>query len=105
MAPALRGVLAGGERVGLPALVGYEWLRGPRIPEEIQAQQVLFPMEDAVPFGPPEAAIAARLYGEVARSRGREIDLAIAACAISWDASLWTLNERDFEDIPGLRLG
>ncbi len=105
MAPALRGVLAGGERVGLPAPVLYEWLRGPRIPEELQAQQVLFPMEDAVPFGPPEAAIAARLYGEVVRPRGREIDLAIAACAISWDASLWTLNERDFEDIPGLRLG
>ncbi len=104
LAPVLRGVLAEGERVGLPTLVLYEWLRAPRIPEELQAQQVLFPLEDAVPFGPPEAAIAARLYGEVSKPRGREIDLAIAACAISWNAVLWTLNERDFVDIPGLRL-
>ena len=68
------------------------------------AQHVLFPLEDAVPFGPTEAALAARLYGEVAKPHGREIDLAIAACAISWDASLWTLNERDFDDIPGVKL-
>ncbi len=104
LAPALRSVFAEGERVGLPTLVAYEWLRGPRIPEELEAQQALLPLEDAVPFGPHEATLAAHLYGEVARPRGREIDLAIAACAISWGASLWTLNERDFADIPGLKL-
>jgi predicted nucleic acid-binding protein len=38
----------------------------------------------------------------VKRPRGREIDLAIAAHAISRDARLWTLNPNDFDDIPGL---
>jgi predicted nucleic acid-binding protein len=38
------------------------------------------------------------------RARGREIEIAIAACAMSWHASLWTLNPDDFADIPGLRL-
>lgn len=104
LAPALRSVLAEGERVGLPALVVYEWLRGPRSAAELEAQEVLFPLEDAVPFGPHEASLAAGLYAEVARPRGREIDLAIAACAISWNAVLWTLNHRDFADIPGLEL-
>ena len=41
---------------------------------------------------------------DVTAARSREIDLAIAATAISRDIPLWTLNRRDFEDIPGLRL-
>jgi len=36
--------------------------------------------------------------------RNREIDIAIAATAISHDATLWTLNARDFSDVPGLQL-
>lgn len=27
-----------------------------------------------------------------------------AACALVWDARLWTLNVADFRDIPGLRV-
>ncbi len=103
-APALRSAIASGERILLPTLVLYEWLRGPRLPEELAAQEALFPSARAVTFGPEEAAEAARLYCRVARSRGREIDLAIAACAILWEAELWTLNVSDFEDIPNLRL-
>jgi predicted nucleic acid-binding protein len=32
------------------------------------------------------------------------MDLAIAACAISHQAALWTLNTADFNDISGLGL-
>ena len=82
----------------------YEWLRGPRLPQELAAQDALFPAPVAVPFGPAEAALASDLYRTVTRPRGREIDLAIAACAVARDAPLWTLNARDFRDVPGLRL-
>lgn len=88
----------------VPSLVLYEWLRGPRVPEELADQDALFPKETAVPFGPREAALAADLYRTVKRPRGREVDLAIAACALAWGADLWTLNTDDFRDIPGLRL-
>jgi predicted nucleic acid-binding protein len=44
------------------------------------------------------------LYRQQSRPRGREIDLAIAACALSWDAALWTLNTVDFDGIPGLEV-
>jgi predicted nucleic acid-binding protein len=103
-APALRRAIERGERLQLPALVLYEWLRGPRLPEELAAQEALFPSESAVPFGSQEAALSAKLYRTLRRPRGREIDLAIAACAISRQAELWTLNGADFADIPDLRL-
>lgn len=103
-AARLRATIEQGERILLPALVLYEWLRGPRRETELRAQEALFPRESAVVFGPEEAALAARLYLQVRRPRGREIDLAIAACALVQKASLWTLNTADFEDIPGLRL-
>ena len=100
----LRQLIEGGERLLLPALVLYEWRRGPRLPEELAAQEALLPSEAALPFGPLEAAQAGRLYGSVPSPRGREIDLAIAAHALLQDAALWTLDTRDFADIPGLEL-
>jgi len=57
-----------------------------------------------VAFGNDEASLAARLYRIVRSPRGREIDLAIAACALTHRAAHWTLNPRDFSDIPQLRL-
>ncbi len=102
--PTLRRVFERSERVLVPALVYYEWLRGPRLPQELALAERLFPTESAIVFGPAEAALSAKLYRSVRRPRGREIDLAIAACAIVRDAELLTLNRSDFRDIPGLRL-
>jgi predicted nucleic acid-binding protein len=102
--PRMRGLIEEGERLVLPALVLYEWWRGPRQPEELAAQEALFPGEAALPFGIEQAQAAAQLYGLVNRPRGREVDLAIAAHATSRGALLWTLNRDDFDDIPGLAL-
>ena len=103
-APALRIAIERGERLLVPTLVLYEWLRGPRLPTEIAAQEALFPAETVVAFGPREASLSAELYRSVKRPRGREVDLAIAACAIVRAAALWTLNSDDFRDIPQLQL-
>ena len=103
-AKSLRAAIERGERILLPSLVLYEWLRGARLPQEIAAQEALFPMETSIAFGPREASLSAEIYQSLKRPRGREIDLAIAACAIARDAGLWTLNTLDFKDIPGLRL-
>lgn len=91
-------------RLVLSTIVLYEWERGPRRPEELEVQRAVMPVEHTCAFGVAEAALAAQLYRTVARPRGRDIDLAIAACALAHDAALWTLNPRDFKDIPGLRL-
>ncbi|MGH9640143.1 MAG: type II toxin-antitoxin system VapC family toxin [Bryobacteraceae bacterium] len=101
---SVRTAIEQGERLLVPSLVLYEWLRGPRLPPELALQEVLFPSDQAIVFGHREAALSADLYRSLKRARGREIDLGIAACAIVRDASLWTLNTADFRDIPKLRL-
>ena len=88
----------------MSTLVLYEWLRGLRLREELEAQEALFPSALAIPFGPQETAVAADLYRTLRRPRGRELDLAVAACALTHGAALWTLNPEDFRDIPDLRL-
>ena len=100
----LIGLAEEGHRLSVSTLVLYEWLRGPRTRAELTVQEELFPRERAVPFGAAQAALAARLHATVKRPRGREIDLAIAACALHDGAALWTLNRADFRDIPGLLL-
>jgi predicted nucleic acid-binding protein len=102
--PAIRTALAEGERILMPALVLYEWLRGPRRSDELALQESLFPAKSAVPFGTEDAKVGADLYRAVSRARTREVDLAIAACALVREARLWTLNSAHFQDVPGLRL-
>jgi predicted nucleic acid-binding protein len=104
LAPRLRQLLNAGERMSLSSMVLFEWRRGPRISEQIEAQEALFPSADAITFGPDEAMLAADIYKKIKRPRGREIDIAVAACAIVHDAQLWTVNNADFKDIPGLRV-
>ena len=70
-AKALRLVIESGERILIPTIVLYEWLRGPRLRQELATQEELFPREAAVAFGSREAALAATLYGKVPRPRGR----------------------------------
>jgi predicted nucleic acid-binding protein len=104
LAPQLRHLLDTGERINFSTLVLFEWRRGPRISEQLDTQEALFPSTEAVVFGSNESVIAADLYKKVKRARGREIDIAIAACAIVNNAELWTVNPDDFKDIPGLKL-
>ena len=100
----LRSAINNGVRLALCTPVVYEWLRGPRRPEELVAQEALLPATDAWPFGTDEALLAAELYRRLSRPRHRETDLAIAACAVVRNAGLWTLNPGDFDDVPGLAL-
>ena len=102
--PDMRRIVADGIRVGVSALVLYEWRRGPRVELELAIEAALLAPDAVVDFGASEARLAADLYRKVKRARGRELDIAIAACAVSRSAQLWTLNPRDFADIPGLEL-
>jgi predicted nucleic acid-binding protein len=100
----LERTVAAGHVLGTTTLVLYEWLRGPRTDDELADQEAVLPAAAAREFGPAEAARAARMYRSVKRARGRDLDIAIAACAIEHRARFWTLNPDDFRDLPGLEL-
>ncbi|CAN5455598.1 hypothetical protein BH23ACI1_BH23ACI1_30420 [soil metagenome] len=102
--PPLERAVSRGHVIAISALALYEWVRGPRTPEEREDQEALLPSGEARGFGPAEAVRAADLYRALKRARGRDMDIAIAACALEHGARLWTLNPDDFQDIPGLRL-
>jgi len=100
-APRLRATLEQGERLLLPSWSSTSGCAGRGSPKELPAQEALLPSESAIPVSSEQAALSARLYRTVRRPRGREIDIAIAACAITRDAPLWSLNPAGFADIPG----
>lgn len=100
----LERTIAAGHVLATSTLVLYEWLRGPRTEEELVDQEALLPAAAAREFGASEAARAARMYRGLTRARGRDMDIAIAACAIEHGARLWTLNPADFGGLPGLVL-
>jgi predicted nucleic acid-binding protein len=100
----VRAALDRGVALNFSVIVLFEWLRGPRQPEEVAYVDTLFPRIGLVPFLEAEAVRAAEIYKALKRPRSREIDLEIAACALTHGAKLWTLNPQDFDDIPGLSL-
>lgn len=102
--PVYRRVLRERHRLVTSTLVLFEWMRGPRHPDELAAVKFAFPPTHIISFGVEEAARAGALYGNVSSPRRREMDLAVAATALVWEADIWTLNPADFRDIPGLRL-
>ena len=101
---ALERTVAAGHVIGMSALVLYEWRRGPRTAGEIDAQESLWPAVEARAFGSAEAERAAEMYRLAKRPRGRDMDIAIAACAVQHRARLWTLNPNDFRDLPSVEL-
>jgi predicted nucleic acid-binding protein len=93
-----------GHNLSISTPVLFEWLRGSRTEDELAVTAALFPDDAIAVFDPNTARLAASLYSKLRRARSREADISIAACAIEHGAALWTLNEADFADIPGLRL-
>jgi predicted nucleic acid-binding protein len=101
---SLERTVARGHVITTSALVLYEWRRGPRRVEELTDQEALLPSATVREFGFAEATRAAAVYRALKRGRGRDMDIAIAACALEDAAHLWTLNPADFRDVPGLTL-
>jgi len=103
----------GEESVAMAAITASELLHGCHRAGDpgVRARRAAFvdALLDALPvlpFGLPEARRHAELWAELART-GRVIgphDLLIAATALAHGHTLVTLNQREFNRVPGLRL-
>ena len=76
-----------------------EVMFGARALGSAAAAEAFFELVKVLPFD----AAAARVYSKLPFRRGR-FDRLIAAHALSLDLVLVTNNERDFDDVPGLRV-
>lgn len=89
--------LKAGAALGISAISWTEFLCGPVSARDAAlAQQFL---GTPIPFGPNDAAQAARSFNASSRRRGSMLDCMIAAQAISANASLATSNRADFRKL------
>lgn len=68
------------------------------------ALDAMYDLFAVLPFTRDEARIYGGIVTKLGFSRPRIIDRMIAATALSADLPLATLNEKDFRDVPALRL-
>ena len=88
--------LAAGESMATSAVAWSEFLNGPVTSVEISRVEAVI-QSRIVPFGIPEAVLAADLFNKTGRRRGSRFDCLIAATAILANAQIATVNQSDFK--------
>lgn len=91
--------------IGMSAIAWYEFVRGPRTPEQLALAGAIIDDEDVVAFDAAIAQAAAETFRRLGSPRRRANDIAIGTTAAAEGAVLWTLNRDDFADVPELELG
>jgi len=89
------GWLAAGQPLAAGAVAWTEFLNGPVSLLEVSRTEAVL-QSRIVPFGRPEAVLAADLFNKTGRRRGSRFDCLIAATAILAQAEIATVNQSDF---------
>jgi predicted nucleic acid-binding protein len=87
--------LAIGQTLAASAVAWTEFLNGPVTSFEISRAEAIVQFR-IIPFGQPEAILAADLFNKTGRRRGSRFDCLIAATAILAQAEIATVNQTDF---------
>ncbi len=87
--------LAAGQPLATGAIAWTEFLNGPVSPLEVTRTEAVL-QSRIVPFGRPEAVLAADLFNKTGRRRGSRFDCLIAATAMLAQAEIATVNQSDF---------
>ncbi len=90
--------------IEMSALAWYEFLRGPRTPEQLALSQLLIDRPSIIEVTADLAERAAEIFRRRRSTRRRAADVIIAATALSRNAVLLTRNVKDYADLEGLEL-
>ncbi len=104
-AAVVDGWLGAGQTLAASTIAWTEFLNGPvTLVEVTQAEAVIGGR--IIPFGQPEAVMAADLFNKTGRRRGSRFDCLIAATAVLAHAEVATVNQADFTPFQayGLKL-
>ena len=88
----------------MSAVAWYEFCRGPRTSEQLAVARAFLGEHAVVAFDEVLAARAAEVFRGLGSPRKRAADIAIGVTAAHLGALLLTRNQRDFAEIPGLRM-
>jgi tRNA(fMet)-specific endonuclease VapC len=91
---------------GTTAITAFELRSGARTPRQARDVETLLDAMTILPFGPEEAAAAAKVRLQV-EAKGQPIGMAdymIAGTCIVANGVLLTRNRKHFERVPGLKL-
>ena len=91
-----------GQSIEMSAIAWYEFMRGPRTPQQMGRARAFFQQDGIIPFSESIAAEAAEVFRRLGSPRRRAADVAIGVTAIARGATLLTRNVRDFAGISGL---
>lgn len=89
--------------IQMSSIAWYEFIRGPRTPEQSAVARSFFFDDGIVPFSEELAVKAGEVFRQLGSPRRRTADIAIGVVAAAYDATLATRNARDFAGIPNLR--
>lgn len=90
--------------IQISAVAWYEFLRGPRTPEQTAVARSFFFEDGVVPLSEDLATLAAEAFRRLGSPRRRAADVAIGVTAASMGALLLTRNPRDFAGIAQLEV-
>ena len=100
----LREISASGQAIEISAIAWYEFSRGPRTPDQLATARAFFTEDGIVPFSEQLASMSAEVFRQLGSPRRRAADIAIGVTAASRNATLMSLNARDFAGIPGVHV-
>jgi len=90
--------------IQISSIAWYEFVRGPRTPDQISIARSFFFEDGIIPFSEALASLSGEIFRQLGSPRRKSADIPIGVTAAAMDAVLLTRNSNDFAGIPDLKV-